>query len=64
MSATLNILWKDLLIEWSTRSRTIALLSFAYTILKPILPRNFVRMIHVHHGDEASLLLKQGCRHR
>lgn len=33
VSATLNILWKDLLIEWSTRSRTIALLSFAYTIL-------------------------------
>jgi len=28
-----NIVWKDLLIEWRTRSRTVALLSFAYTLL-------------------------------
>jgi len=28
-----NILWKDLLIEWRARARTVSLLSFAYTIL-------------------------------
>ena len=28
-----DVLWKDLLIEWRARSRTVALLSFAYTIL-------------------------------
>ena len=33
MNATLRILQKDLLIEWRARSRTVALLSFAYTIL-------------------------------
>jgi len=33
MKATLRILQKDLLIEWRARSRTVALLSFAYTIL-------------------------------
>jgi heme exporter protein B len=33
MKTTLNILWKDILIEWRTRSRMMALLSFAYTIL-------------------------------
>ena len=33
MRDTANILWKDLLIEWRARSRTVALLSFAYTIL-------------------------------
>ena len=33
MTATLRILKKDLLIEWRARSRTVALLSFAYTIL-------------------------------
>ena len=31
--ATLRILQKDVLIEWRARSRTVALLSFAYTIL-------------------------------
>jgi len=33
VSATLRVLQKDLLIEWRSRSRTVALLSFAYTIL-------------------------------
>ena len=33
MNELVNILWKDLLIEWRSRSRTLALLSFAYTIL-------------------------------
>jgi len=33
VKTTLDILWKDLLIEWRARSRTVALLSFAYTIL-------------------------------
>ena len=33
MKTTLNVLWKDLLIEWRARSRTVALLSFAYTVL-------------------------------
>ena len=33
MRTTLDILWKDLLIEWTARSRTVALMSFAYTIL-------------------------------
>ena len=33
MTTTLNVLWKDLIIEWKARSRTVALLSFAYTVL-------------------------------
>ena len=33
MTTTLNVLWKDLVIEWKARSRTVALLSFAYTVL-------------------------------
>ena len=33
MRTTLQVLRKDLLIEWRARSQTIALLSFAYTIL-------------------------------
>jgi heme exporter protein B len=33
MKTTLDILYKDMLIEWRARSRTVALLSFAYTIL-------------------------------
>jgi heme exporter protein B len=33
VKTTLDILWKDLLIAWTARSRTVALLSFAYTIL-------------------------------
>ena len=33
MTAVLQILWKDALIEWTARSRTVSLLSFAYTIL-------------------------------
>ncbi len=33
MKGVIDILWKDLLIEWRTRSRTVALLSFAYTLL-------------------------------
>ena len=33
MKTIRDVLWKDLLIEWRARSRTVALLSFAYTIL-------------------------------
>ena len=33
MKTLRDVLWKDLLIEWRARSRTVALLSFAYTIL-------------------------------
>ncbi len=33
MKTLLNVLHKDMLIEWAARSRTVALLSFAYTIL-------------------------------
>ena len=33
MKGVIDIFWKDLLIEWKTRSRTVALLSFAYTLL-------------------------------
>lgn len=33
MTTALNVLWKDMVIEWKARSRTVALLSFAYTVL-------------------------------
>ena len=33
MTGVINVIWKDILIEWRARSRTLALLSFAYTIL-------------------------------
>jgi hypothetical protein len=32
--------------------------AFAYGILRPFLPRNFVKLIKVHKGDEASCLAK------
>lgn len=33
MKTVLDVLWKDALIEWRARARTVALLSFAYTVL-------------------------------
>jgi len=33
VKTVLDVLWKDALIEWRARARTVALLSFAYTVL-------------------------------
>ncbi len=33
MRTVVDVLWKDVLIEWRARARTVALLSFAYTML-------------------------------
>lgn len=37
-----------------------AIFAFAFGVLRPFLPRNFVKMIRVHIGDEASCLAQEG----
>jgi len=39
-----------------------AIFAFAFGALRPFLPRNFVNLIRVHHGDQASALAKEGVR--
>lgn len=37
-----------------------AIFTLAFTILRPVLPRNLIKIIKVHNGDQASCLKSQG----